>query len=503
MKNLLEIIKIVTKKKVKKIEIFDDQALKNKSGKFNEFYEALSSGKLKNDRDAATYLYECSPQDPKYRQLKSRFRKRLLNTIFFLDINKPSSGDYDRAYFNCNKEWAMVKILLYYGANQTANSLARHILTTSQKYHFSNLIVNCSRILRQQAAEAGDEKEFQLYNDTLKKYEPILAAELQSEETYQKVMLDYQKPLTSKNPLQNEIDAFSDQLVILSENVQSPIVFYNLYLVWAMRFELLRDFETMLEVCGQAEQYMETHPDYYQEEMLIAIQNKKMSAYLHKQDYRKGKVNAEKCLNRFPAGSEPWFNFMELYLLLALHTEYYINAIAIINQATSNPGLRKLDQPLREKWAIYAGYIEFFANIQGYGTALQIKSTSKIFRHSKYFNSPENYPKSHRNYAILLLTLEILQLANKKNFSALDDKLERFKQFALRQLNKEDHYRPIQFIRLLQQLKKAEYDVNNLKNADKYLAQLKEQPFFYRGAIAELEIIPFEKLWDLLVLQFR
>lgn len=503
MKNLLEIIKIVTKKKVKKIEIFDDQALKNKSGKFNEFYEALSAGQLRNDRDAATLLYECSPQDPKYRQLKSRFRKRLLNTIFFLDINKPSSGNYNRAYFNCNKEWAMVKILLHYGATQTATSMARHILTTAKKYHFSDLIVNCCRILRQQAAETGQDKDFHQYNDTIKEFEPILKAELESEELYQLVIINYQKPLTKKNPLQEEIEGISAQLITLSENYKSPIIFYNVYLVWAIKFELNREFDTMLEVCNRAEQYMDDNPNYYQEEKLIAIQNKKMTAYLHKQDYRKGKVNAEKCLNRFPDGSQPWFNFMELYLLLALHTDNYINALAIVNQATDHSGLKKLDQHVREKWAIYVGYVSFFAAIQGYGAAVKVTTSSRIFRPSRYFNAPESYPKSHRNYAILLLILEILELANKRNHQELNDKLEKLKHFALRQLNKEEHYRPIQFIRLLQQLKKAEYEVDQIKNAEKYLSALKEQAFFYRGAISELEIIPYEKLWEIVLQQFQ
>ena len=36
MKNLIEVGKIVTKKKVRKIEIFDDHSLKHKNSKFNE-----------------------------------------------------------------------------------------------------------------------------------------------------------------------------------------------------------------------------------------------------------------------------------------------------------------------------------------------------------------------------------------------------------------------------------------------------------------------------------
>lgn len=83
MKNLIEIAQIITKKKIRKIEIFDEHYLQNKSSKFNDFYEGLIQGKFKNDRDAAEHLYKSTPKDDKYRQLKSRFRKRLLNTLFF------------------------------------------------------------------------------------------------------------------------------------------------------------------------------------------------------------------------------------------------------------------------------------------------------------------------------------------------------------------------------------------------------------------------------------
>ena len=147
MKHLIEISKIVTKKKVRKIEIFDDNALKQKNSKFNEFYEALAANKFKNDRDAAMFLYSSTPTDDKYRQLKSRFRKRLLNTMFFLDVNRPSASSYDRAYFSCNKDWTLVKILLSNNAYKTASALARQILTTALKFKFADVIVNCACLL--------------------------------------------------------------------------------------------------------------------------------------------------------------------------------------------------------------------------------------------------------------------------------------------------------------------------------------------------------------------
>ena len=205
MKNLIEISKIVTKKKVKKIEIFDEHNLRHKNSKFNEFYEALMLGQLKNDRDAALLLYDCAPTDDKYRQLKSRFRKRLLNTLFFLDINLPSTSNYDRAYYSCNKDWTLVKILLSNDAEYTAASLARQILTTALRFKFADVIVNCSRILRMAVVSENDEKMFELYDQYSKQYQDVLNAEIRSEELLQRVKMNYHKP-QEKTDLREKID---------------------------------------------------------------------------------------------------------------------------------------------------------------------------------------------------------------------------------------------------------------------------------------------------------
>jgi hypothetical protein len=256
MKHLIEISKIVTKKKVKKIEIFDDHSLKHKNSKFNEFYEALMEGRYKNDRDAAAALYSCSPTDDKYRQLKSRFRKRLLNTLFFLDVNLPSTSSYDRAYFTCNKDWTLVKILLSNDAEHTAASLSRQLLTTALKFKFADVIVNSSRILRRYAALEGDEKNYEIYDQYSKQYQDVLDAEIRSEEFHQRVIMNYTQIGEKSQDLESKIDIYCDALVGLSEMYESPIIFYNMYLVWSYRYEMLNDYANALVVCSQAEKYI-------------------------------------------------------------------------------------------------------------------------------------------------------------------------------------------------------------------------------------------------------
>jgi hypothetical protein len=503
MKHLIEISKIVTKKKVKKIEIFDDNSLKTKNSKFNEFYDALMAGKFRNDRDAATFLYDCSPTDDKYRQLKSRFRKRLLNTLFFLDVNLPDTSGYDRAYFSCNKEWTLVKILLANDARGTAASLARQILTTSLKFKFADLIVNCSRILREYAATEENEKEYEEYDGYIKHYKDVLDAEIRSEELYQRVMINYFRPATENFNLSERIDMYCDALIGLSEVYDSPVIFYNMYLVWTYRYEMMQDYEAMTEVCSRAEQYMKDNPTYYQEEKSALFQLKKMSAFLHLKDYKRGKVNAEKGLQSFEEGSELWFTFMEYYFLLAMHTDNFINATAILTKAMAHQRYKKLSLEERERWKVYEVYLNYVIDIYGDENPILRRQNRRLFKATKFLNDPIMYPKELRIFTIFLLIAQVLFLVEQKQYPQATEVIDRLKNYANRQLKKEDFYRLIAFIRLLQQAGRAEFKKDDITGTEKYLGRLQEVPFNYRGLTAELEVIPYEQLWSILMSRLR
>ncbi|MEZ4987491.1 MAG: hypothetical protein R2795_21005 [Saprospiraceae bacterium] len=499
MKNLIEIASVVTKKKVRKIEIFDDNTLRTKNSKFNEFYEDLTNGLYKNDRDAASKLYNCSPQDPRYRQLKSRFRKRLLNTLFFLDVNKPSASNFDRANFTCHKEWALVKILLDNEAQQSAISLAKSILTMALNFKISEVVVNCARLLREDAAASNLKKEFEEYDDLLKKYELILQAEIRSEELYQRVVMDYYQPDYEDNHLLENIESYSNLLLSLSETYDSPQVFYNMFLVWAMRYEIAGEYEPLIDVCDQAEQYMATYPEYYQEEKLIDFYIKKMSAYLHLGNYNKGQINAEKCLQRFPAGSKTWFTFMEYYLLLALHTEHFIQALAIYNQTVSHKQFVKQDSRFRDKWILLEVVIYFSLQKTEMVKRLVASKRRQAFSPESFIAQAFNFGADQKMLSVYIAFMQVLFLLDKRKYEGADEKIEYLQLMANRNLHKLEYHRPIQFIRLLLQVKKANYSRDELKNTEKYLTRLSEKPFNYRGVVTQFEPIKLEVLWGVLL----
>jgi hypothetical protein len=503
MKNLIEVAKIVTKKKVRKIEIFDDATLRNKASKFNEFYEALMNSRFKNDRDAASFLYNCSPTDDKYRQLKSRFRKRLLNTLFFLDINQPSVSGYDRAYYSCNKDWTLVKILLENNAPNTATEIARSIYLTAEKYRFADVIMNSSRVLREQASLDGNETEFEEYDKQIKLFGNIYEAEIRSEEFLQRVKMQFHTLQGDTTHFEERIENYCNALVSLSEQYESPIVYYNMYLVWIYRYEVLRDFDSMVEVCRRAEEYVASNPIYQRDDVTATFRLKKMTAYLHLKDYKNGMTEAEKGLKVIKDSSPHYFPYMELYFLLAMHTDNYIKAMAIHSHATSIPKFKKLQSAEKEKWQVFEMYLDLMLEYHDIENPALQGVRKKMLRNTKFINEPILFPKEQRMYTVHYMIGQFLYHLRKGATSLTTETADRMKSFSNRQLKPEEYYRAINFFKLLNQLPKSEYRLADITSGEKYYNRLIEQPFNYRGLLNELEVVPFEKLWNIILAKLK
>ena len=113
------------------------------------------------------------------------------------------------------------------------------------------------------------------------------------------------------------------------------------------------------------------------------------------------------------------------------------------------------------------------------------------------------YPKDMRLFTIFLLIAQVLFLIEQKQFAQATELIDRLKNYANRQLKREDFVRLIAFIRLLQQAAKAEFKRDELVGTEKYLQRFAETPYNYRGLTDEMEVIPYEQLWTIVMKRMR
>ena len=148
---------------------------------------------------------------------------------------------------------------------------------------------------------------------------------------------------------------------------------------------------------------------------------------------------------------------------------------------------------------LYDIFLNYIIESQGDSNPVLLTQRRKNFRVARFINDPVLYPKDQRIFTVLVVIAQMLFLIEKKSYNNAAERIDRLKSYANRQLKKEEYFRTIQFIRLLQQLVKADFQIENLSNVEKYYNRLIEEPFFYRGLISELEVLPYEKLWNMIL----
>jgi len=70
MKYLQELVRIVTRKKIQKVDILEESTFKDENSLFGKYYNGIANGDYNTDEDAAFDLYQNHPKNSAYRQLK-------------------------------------------------------------------------------------------------------------------------------------------------------------------------------------------------------------------------------------------------------------------------------------------------------------------------------------------------------------------------------------------------------------------------------------------------
>ena len=96
---------------------------------FAKLYKILIDTDIKSDEETAKEIYGKPHPDNRYIELKSSFTKSALNSIIFLDLNKPDISEFMRVLYKAHKQFFMTTVLLRLGSRKGAISLAKKTLT--------------------------------------------------------------------------------------------------------------------------------------------------------------------------------------------------------------------------------------------------------------------------------------------------------------------------------------------------------------------------------------
>ena len=137
MKDLQMLVQLLSGVKVSKLNIIGTEGVSET--KVQQLYDAILEGEVANDQEGARKFFPDGAYSEKYfGKLKRKLKNRLLNTLFFIDVDKPQFTEYQKANQVCNRNLAIVKLLYSYGQRNLGVKLAEKTLKKAIYFDFTD-----------------------------------------------------------------------------------------------------------------------------------------------------------------------------------------------------------------------------------------------------------------------------------------------------------------------------------------------------------------------------
>ena len=488
MEDLRKLVQIVTSRGQKSFPLIEIKAKGN--SKEADLFIKIKKGELKTDEEAAKNLYNCDPDDYRVKMLKSRLRKKLLNHLFFLDFSDERLKISHRYEQECLSLLFQGRTLMNVGEHKISAKLLQNALKLAEEVEITSTIITCLENLLINYSLTFNSNLYYKTSKELEKYRKLAACENEAEGLYYTARLELNKSVLSKRKFLPTLKTTLERLHELWKTTNSASIFDYYYILNIIMQESTGNYEQILELTSLSESLLSKGK--INKKRFDSRFNKfiMVYAYLRVKDYDKGLAFAEANIEAFNRSTNNWFAFMENYMLLAMHAGRYELAARIYDEATENSFFKKISINAQERWMLYSSYL-YFVNPS--------KELLKKSYFKKLLSSIPEYSKDKQGFNVAILVLQFLYHVQQRNLDVLGNLIESVKKYAGRHLRENFSQRSLYFFKLLVLVVKADLD---------YVEALQKGKVLYEGiqatpvpgdAYAEIEIIPYEQLWTILL----
>lgn len=494
MKDLIDLVHIVTKPKLRTVELIHDAH--NSSSKLAEFYHNIASGQFQDDDDAASYLYQADKNAPVYQKLRKNLRDRLINSLFLIDLKQASYTDRQKAYYECCKEWAAVKILFGKNAHNAAIAMARKVLKLVRKFEFTELNVDICHTLRLfYGTIDGDFSKYQQYDEESSVAEQLWVLENRAERYYIDLSIGAVNSKATKTEYQAKARQYYKELVQYLLLYNSYQLHFCTFLIESGIYSSVNDYQGTIQVCDRAIQFF-LQKEYKAAIPLQVFLYQKAICLVQLRDFEGAKKNAEECLKHLDEGTFNWFKTCELSFTLGMHEGNYDKSRELLALVLNHGYFDDLPENIQGFWKIAEAYLHYLVLVAKLGPATSSLAKKRKFRPSKFFNELRVFTTDKQGMNIHLIFLEILFFIANRQFEELIDRVEALDKYRIRYLQELDVRRCNYFLKMLLLIPKCAFNKALIlqKTEPDYQALL-ALPIELANQTFEIEILPYEKIW--------
>jgi hypothetical protein len=464
-------------------------SLKSKPGKELTYLKGIIEGTFENDEQAAVAIYGTSASDFRYLTLKKRLKRKLLNNLFFVDFTKLGNHPASAPELECLRLFHIIKVLSKKGCMEYAEKLASKLVDLATKAGFNSFVLSALEELQHIYVQLHKPLLYQKNLEKLQRYWQLLQYEREANNLYLGMKLRLNQSVKHRQSLLPEVASAVERLRELWQLTQSFNVFEHYYILRIWHLELVNNFEEIIQLTDEAEGLRREGIIY--EQCFDHRYNRfiKVYACLRTKQYEAGLQYAETYIESFNESDWNWFPFMENYVLLALHQKNYELAQQLLINVLLNPKQSQLVPLEKERWMLYRAYLHFL---------LPPQQADRKFDFNGLISQLPHYRKDKAGFNVAILVLQFLYFMKKQDLDSLLYRVNALNEYMVKHLSSSFSDRTRTLFKLFRALT-SNYNLDpvQMRRRCQYLAGKLASLPTEGDAYAEIEIIPYEHVWEL------
>lgn len=492
------LVNFLDKAKIDHLEIFNQNDFNTSKSKVGKLFEIIKENNFSDFKELQEATYGEIASESAFKKLIFRFKEKLINTLFFADVNSPLFSERTRAYYISSRRTLSIRMIVERGARRLAIEIAENTLPICLKYEFTELSVLLSRfLLRQYSGNVMNTKKYLSFKKTYGAQVKIYNAELEMEEISSAII--FKRNATSliynkKNSFKL-LDTEVEKAILFSQENPSIELILSCSTIILDYYKELKNFSKYKEWTFYFAERIFSKP-FLSIVTLENLLNAQLRITLLTKDAKTADEIEFNFFQKLINGNFNWYVVNLYYILTLLHCKKFVKATYQLEFVIGNKTFGNQPAVIQENYFICQAYCSYLNII---GITERIKNQGE-FRINKFLNQVPEFSRDKQGANIPILIIQILFFLADKKYSKIIDRIESLNLYSYRHLKKDENFRSQCFIRMISEMVRADFrKQGTIFRTEKLLTKLKAVPIDMYPATAETEIIPYEDLWEMVV----
>jgi tetratricopeptide (TPR) repeat protein len=387
----------------------------------------------------------------------------------------------------------VVRFLTGQNANTVALTLANRLLRTSEKFDFILLCMDIASYLRiQYGLRESNDKRFREANQQFDYFRKVYDAECLAEELYTTLVVRTVNNRSAQAEVHQTAKEYFERIQPAMEQYHTYKLHMYGYMIGLMYYTSINDYKAAIRYCDKAIAFFKARP-YEARVPLQIFYYQHLICNIQLRQFEEGKESAQQCIKLMQEGTFNWFKYRELYLHLLLHTQRYDEAAEVLLSTLEHARFEFLPDNTTEIWRIYESYIYYL------GRAGKMEFSAKNrFKLAKFISELWIFNKDKSGMNIAVIIIKWLTLLQERQYGKVLDEVEATEQYCYRHLRGDNTKRSYYFLKMLLQIPMGQFDRKTVESkAAKFMEKLQTYPLQLANQTYEIEILPYEDLWNM------